>query len=70
MGLTVATRNDRDFAHFDVAVLNPFKQESVVVLAHFRDSRQALTNVHRHAADKVPLHVRDHGKGIPDEKVR
>jgi len=25
-GLTVATRNERDFAHFDVAVLNPFKQ--------------------------------------------
>lgn len=24
-GLTVATRNERDFAHFDVAVLNPFK---------------------------------------------
>ena len=24
-GLTVATRNQRDFAHFDVAVLNPFK---------------------------------------------
>ena len=23
--LTVATRNERDFAHFDVAVLNPFK---------------------------------------------
>ncbi len=26
-GLTVATRNERDFAHFDVAVLNPFKQK-------------------------------------------
>jgi predicted nucleic acid-binding protein len=25
-GLTVATRNERDFAHFEVAVLNPFKQ--------------------------------------------
>jgi toxin FitB len=25
-GLTVAVRNERDFAHFDVAVLNPFKQ--------------------------------------------
>jgi predicted nucleic acid-binding protein len=25
-GLTVATRNERDFVHFDVAVLNPFKQ--------------------------------------------
>jgi len=25
-GLTVVTRNERDFAHFDVAVLNPFKQ--------------------------------------------
>ena len=24
-GLTVATRNERDFGHFDVAVLNPFK---------------------------------------------
>jgi predicted nucleic acid-binding protein len=24
-GLTVATRNERDFAHFDVAVLNPFR---------------------------------------------
>ena len=24
-GLTVSTRNERDFAHFDVAVLNPFK---------------------------------------------
>jgi toxin FitB len=24
-GLTVATRHERDFAHFDVAVLNPFK---------------------------------------------
>jgi len=24
-GLTVATRNERDFAQFDVAVLNPFK---------------------------------------------
>jgi predicted nucleic acid-binding protein len=24
-GLTVATRNERDFAHFDVAVLNPSK---------------------------------------------
>jgi toxin FitB len=24
-GLTVATRNERDFAHFDVAVSNPFK---------------------------------------------
>jgi predicted nucleic acid-binding protein len=23
--LTVATRNERDFARFDVAVLNPFK---------------------------------------------
>ena len=26
-GLTVSTRNERDFAHFDVAVLNPFKQK-------------------------------------------
>jgi predicted nucleic acid-binding protein len=25
-GLTVSTRNERDFARFDVAVLNPFKQ--------------------------------------------
>jgi toxin FitB len=25
-GLTVATRNERDFAHFDVAAFNPFKQ--------------------------------------------
>ena len=25
-GLTVSTRNERDFAHFDVAVLNPFKK--------------------------------------------
>ena len=25
-GLTVSTRNERDFAHFDVAVLNTFKQ--------------------------------------------
>ena len=25
-GLTMVTRNERDFAHFDVAVLNPFKQ--------------------------------------------
>jgi len=24
-GLTIATRNERDFLHFDVAVLNPFK---------------------------------------------
>jgi toxin FitB len=24
-GLTLATRNERDFAHFDVAVLNPFR---------------------------------------------
>ena len=24
-GLTIATRNERDFAHFDVAVLNPFR---------------------------------------------
>jgi toxin FitB len=24
-GLTMATRNERDFAHFDVAVLNPFR---------------------------------------------
>jgi toxin FitB len=24
-GLTVATRNERDFAHFDVGVLNPFQ---------------------------------------------
>jgi predicted nucleic acid-binding protein len=24
-GLTVSTRNERDFAHFEVAVLNPFK---------------------------------------------
>jgi hypothetical protein len=24
--LTVATQNERDFSHFDVAVLNPFKQ--------------------------------------------
>jgi predicted nucleic acid-binding protein len=24
-GLTVATRNERDFAHFDVALLNPFR---------------------------------------------
>jgi predicted nucleic acid-binding protein len=27
-GLTVATRNERDFEHFDVAVLNPFKYRS------------------------------------------
>jgi len=27
-GLTVATRNERDYAHFDVAVLNPFKHRS------------------------------------------
>jgi predicted nucleic acid-binding protein len=27
-GLTVATRNERDFAHFDVAVLNPFKHRA------------------------------------------
>jgi toxin FitB len=25
-GLTVATRNERDFIYFDVAVLNPFKR--------------------------------------------
>jgi hypothetical protein len=25
-GLTVSTRNERDFAHFDVAIFNPFKQ--------------------------------------------
>jgi predicted nucleic acid-binding protein len=24
-GLTVATRNEGDFTHFDVAVLNPFR---------------------------------------------
>ena len=28
-GLTVSTRNERDFAHFDVAVLNPFKQRAL-----------------------------------------
>lgn len=27
-GLTVATRNEGDFAHFDVAVLNPFKHQA------------------------------------------
>lgn len=27
-GLTVATRNERDFAHFSVAVFNPFKHIS------------------------------------------
>ena len=27
-GLTVATRNEKDFAHFSVAVLNPFRQRS------------------------------------------
>jgi hypothetical protein len=27
-GFTVATRNERDFAHFDVAVLNPFKSRA------------------------------------------
>lgn len=27
-GLTVATRNERDFAHFPVAMFNPFKQRS------------------------------------------
>jgi predicted nucleic acid-binding protein len=27
-GLTVATRNESDFAHFDVAVLNPFKHRA------------------------------------------
>jgi toxin FitB len=27
-GLTVATRNERDFVHFDVAVLNPFKHRA------------------------------------------
>jgi predicted nucleic acid-binding protein len=27
-GLTVATRNEGDFAHFDVAVLNPFKHRA------------------------------------------
>jgi len=27
-GLTVATRNERDFAHFDVAILNPFKHRA------------------------------------------
>ena len=27
-GLTVATRNERDFAHFDVAVLNPFRHRA------------------------------------------
>lgn len=27
-GLTVATRNECDFAHFDVAVLNPFKHRA------------------------------------------
>jgi toxin FitB len=27
-GLTVATRNERDFAHFPVAVFNPFKHRS------------------------------------------
>jgi toxin FitB len=28
-GLTVSTRNERDFAQFDVAVLNPFKQRGL-----------------------------------------
>ena len=28
-GLTLATRNERDFAHFSVAVFNPFKQTTV-----------------------------------------
>jgi predicted nucleic acid-binding protein len=27
-GLTVATRNESDFAHFDVAVLNPFQHRA------------------------------------------
>ena len=27
-GLTVATRYERDFAHFDVAILNPFKHRA------------------------------------------
>jgi hypothetical protein len=27
-GLTVATRNERNFAHFDVAVLNPFRHRA------------------------------------------
>ena len=27
-GLTMATRNERDFAHFDVAVLNSFKHRA------------------------------------------
>jgi predicted nucleic acid-binding protein len=27
-GLTVATRNERDFVHFDVAVLNPFRHRA------------------------------------------
>ena len=27
-GLTVATSNERDFAHFDVAILNPFKHRA------------------------------------------
>jgi toxin FitB len=32
-GLTVSTRNERDFAHFDVAVLNPFKWRALVLAA-------------------------------------
>ena len=27
-GLTVATRNERDFAHFSVSIFNPFKNEA------------------------------------------
>jgi len=27
-GLTVATRNEKDFAHFSLAVFNPFRQRS------------------------------------------
>ena len=27
-GLTVATLNERDFAHFDEAVLNPFRHRA------------------------------------------
>ena len=28
-GLTVATRNERDFEHFSVAVFNPFKNQTI-----------------------------------------
>jgi hypothetical protein len=28
-GLTVATRNERDFAHFPVAVFNPFRYRAL-----------------------------------------